>query len=93
MLWCNRLDFIGVHMSAFVLTLRSSSHIMPGNLTVVHCKDGSKYSVQAVYINNFGIFNVCCAEPTWPYLNSETIMCLWFWYGNFGTFVFWGGQC
>jgi len=64
MLWCNGLDVIGVHLSAFVLTLRSSSHIMPGNLTVVPCKDQSKNSVQAVYINNFGIFNICCAEPT-----------------------------
>jgi len=58
MLWCNRLDVFGVHLSTLVLTLRSSSHIMSGNLTIVHCKDGSKYSVQAVYINNFGILYV-----------------------------------
>jgi hypothetical protein len=95
MLWCNRLDFFGVYMSAFVLTLRSSSCVMSGNLTVVHCKEWvkKKNSVQAVYRNNFGIFSICCAEPTWPDFNSEIIMCSWFWYGNFGTFIFWGGQC
>jgi len=64
MLWCNRLDFIGAQMSAFVVTLRSSSSIMSGHVTVVHCKDGSKNSVQAVYINNLSICNIRCAEPT-----------------------------
>jgi hypothetical protein len=64
MLWCNRLYFIGVQMSVFVVTLRSSSGIMSGRVTVVHCKAGSKNSVQAVYINSLGISNICCAEPT-----------------------------
>ena len=53
-----------MQMAAFVVTLRSSSGVMSGHVTVVHCKDGSKNSVQAVYINNLGTSNTCCAEPT-----------------------------
>jgi E3 ubiquitin-protein ligase DOA10 len=53
MLWYNRLDFIGVHLCAFiVLELRSSPSVMSGNLTLV--RKGYKNSVLAVD-NNFGI--------------------------------------